>query len=263
MNLKIFLIVSLLAVSAIASGQTDQAPNLTDQQGRKQGRWITRYSNGNIRYEGTFKDNQPVGEFKRYYENSTLSSILVYRNNGNDADALLFYPNGYISAYGKYINRLKEGKWQFFSSSAEGYLINEEMYHKNLRNGISLKFYTDSTIAEKVNYINDRKEGEWLQYYASGKVFIKSNYTNGLLNGKFEVWFEDGKPEITGIYKNNFREGKWLIYSEDGTIKYELNYTAGVTKDRQMDIDAAMVIDNMEKNKGTIPDPEKSSEIRQ
>jgi len=262
MNIKIFTIVSLFAVSAIVYCQTGQAPNLTDQQGRKQGRWIAKYPNGNIRYEGVFKDNHPVGEFKRYYENNTINAILVYSNNGNDADATFYHPNGYISAQGKYVNRMKEGKWKFFSLSVEGYLLNDEEYSKNLRNGLSLKFYTDSTIAEKVSFVNDRKEGEYLQYYASGRIFIKTVYSHGLLNGKFEVLFENGKPEISGFYKNNFREGKWLIYNEDGTLKYELNYTAGVTKDRQMDIDASMIIDNMEKNKGTIPDPEKTGEIR-
>ncbi len=42
-----------------------------------------------------------------------------------------------FAAQGKYINQLKEGKWKFFSSSVEGYLINEEDYSKNLRNGLS------------------------------------------------------------------------------------------------------------------------------
>jgi len=75
------------------------------------------------------------------------------------------------------------------------------------------------------------------------------------------VWFENGIPEITGSYKNNLREGKWTIYNEDGTIRYELNYEGGITKDRQMDIDSSEIIDNLEKNKGKIADPEKTGEL--
>ena len=262
MNLKIFTIISLFAVSGTAYCQTDTVLNQTDQQGRKQGHWITKHPNGNIRYEGVFRDDNPVGEFKRYYDDKTINSILIYSNNGKAADATIFYPNGYISAQGKYVNRLKEGKWKFYSASVEGYLLNEEEYSKNLRNGLSLKFYTDSTIAEKINYVNNKREGEWLQYYASGKIFLKSNYSGGFLNGKFEVLFENGKPEISGYYKNNYREGKWLIYNEDGSLKYELNYANGMTKDRQMEIDASNIFDDLEKNKGKIPDPEKTGEIR-
>jgi len=262
MNLKTFTIVSFLAASAIANCQSDQTLNLTDQQGRKQGHWITKYPNGNVRYEGIFKDDHPVGEFRRYNENRSINSVLVYSPDGKTADASIFHPNGFKSAQGKYINQMKEGKWKFYSYSIEGYLINEEEYSKNLRNGLSHKFYTDSTLAEKVNYVNDKKEGEWLQYFASGRIFLKSNYSRGLLNGKVEVWIENGKPEISGYYKNNYREGKWLIYNEDGTLRYELNYTLGVTKDRQMDIDASNIIDDMEKNKGKVADPEKTGVIR-
>jgi len=262
MNLKILTTISIFAFSGIAYCQTETGLNQTDQQGRKQGHWITNYPNGNIRYEGVFRNNHPVGEFKRYYDDKSLNSILIYSTDGRTVNATIYYPNGYICAQGKYIDQLKEGKWKFYSSAIEGYLLNEEIYSKNLRNGLSLKFFTDSTIAEKANYVNDKREGEWLQYYASGKIFLKSNYSGGLLNGKFEVWFENGKHEISGCYKNNFREGKWLIYNEDGSLKYEVNYTNGMTKDRQMDIDASKIIDDLEKNKGKIPDPEKTGEIR-
>ena len=37
---------------------------------------------------------------------------------------------------------------------------------------------------------------------------------------------------------------------------------AGVTKDRQMDIDESDFLDSLEKNKGKIADPEKTGVIR-
>ena len=261
MNLKLFTIISIFAVSANIYSQTDTGINQTDQQGRKQGRWITRYPNGNIRYEGVFINDHPAGELKRYYDDQTINSVMIFSDDGKEARATIYLPDGSIAASGKYVNRLKEGKWKFFSSSVEGWLINEEEYSKGLRNGLSVKFYSDSTVAEKAFYKNDKKEGEWIQYYASGKMFLKSTFTGGLLNGNFEVWYENGFPEIRGSYKNNLREGKWIIYNEDGTTRYELNYTGGITKDRQMDIDSSEIIDNLEKNKGKIADPEKTGEL--
>ncbi|HBE42512.1 MAG TPA: hypothetical protein DDW27_15185 [Bacteroidales bacterium] len=262
MNLKIFTIISILAAATAVYCQTDTEINKTDPQGRKQGHWIARYPNGNILYEGFFKDNYPVGELKRYYNDQSINSVMIFSGDGKESDATIYYPDGSIAARGKYVNRMKEGKWKFYSSTIPGYLLNEEEYSKNLRHGLSVKFYTDSTIAEKITYKNDRKEGEWIQYYASGNMFLRSVYSGGYLNGKFEVWFENGIPEITGFYKNNLREGKWTIFNEDGTIKYVLNYTLGMTKDRKMDLDAEKIIDNLEKNKGKIPDPEKTGEFR-
>ena len=262
MDLKLFTITILFAISSVSNCQTDTSLNKTDRQGKKQGHWITKYPNGNILYEGFFRDDNPVGELRRYYEDQSINSVMVFSNNGKEAEATIYYPDGSLAATGKYLDRMKAGKWKFYSSTIPGYLINEEEYSGNLKNGLSIKYYTDSTIAEKITFRNDIKEGEWTQYYSSGKMFLRSNYTGGMLNGKFEVWYENGRPEITGTYKNNLREGKWIIYNEDGTKKYELNYTGGITKDRKMEIDAAEIIDNLEKNKGKIPDPQNTGVIK-
>jgi antitoxin component YwqK of YwqJK toxin-antitoxin module len=262
MNTKVLITASLLVISICASSQTEMKINITDQQGRKQGHWIKKYPGENVMYDGYFKDDHPVGEFRRYYENNHLKSVLVYSEDGRKADATIYYPNGNISSKGTYIDQMKEGKWQFFSAYTRDYKISEEYYSKNLRNGLSVNFYPDSTIAERHTYLNDQKHGEWIQYYPSGAVWLKSNYLNGKINGKFEVWYENGQIEFSGQYKNDSRDGLWVIYKNDGTIKYKLEYIGGVTKDRQMDIDESELIDSLERNKGKIADPEKTGVIR-
>lgn len=262
MNLKIIIIVSILTVSGNVAGQSATEINKTDQEGRKQGPWIKKSSTGLILYEGTFKDDHPVGEFKRYYDDQQLKSVLIYSSDGKEAIASIYHPGGYIASYGKYINQMKEGKWKFFSSSVDGYLIEEEEYSKNMRNGLSLKFYPDSTLAEKVNYINDLRDGEWIQNYTSGKLFLKSYYKGGLLNGKFEVWHQNGNLEYSGFYRNNLRDGKWQIFKEDGTLKYELNYSGGVAVENEMNKESEEFLDKLENTKGKIPDPEKTGTIR-
>jgi antitoxin component YwqK of YwqJK toxin-antitoxin module len=157
---------------------------------------------------------------------------------------------------------MKEGKWQFFSEITNGYLISEEYYSKNKRNGLSFKFYPDSTVAEKLTYLNDTKQGEWIQYYPSGKACLKSHYLNGRLNGKFEFWFDNGAIEFSGQYKNDSRDGQWVIFNKDGSIKYKLDYISGITKDRQMDIDESAFLESLENNKGKIADPEKTGVVK-
>ncbi|OFY65431.1 MAG: hypothetical protein A2V64_03665 [Bacteroidetes bacterium RBG_13_43_22] len=262
MNIKIFTIISFLAVSVVAACQTGTAINNTDGQGRKQGHWMKKYPHGVVQYEGEFSNDHPVGEFKRYYENGKLKSVLIYGSDGIEADATIFHPNGLVSSKGKYINQLKEGKWKFYSASDEGYLMNEEEYKGNKRNGPSVKYYPDGNIAEKLTYVNDKREGEWHQYHANGNRFIRSFFSDDKLNGRFEVWFEDGALEISGSYKNNHREGRWLFYNQDGNLMYKMDYVDGVTNDRQMDMDFSNYLDNLEKNAGKIADPEKTGEIR-
>ncbi len=203
MDFKIITTAALLAISVCTESQTETQFNFTDMHGMKQGHWIKKYSNDSVMYDGFFKDNHPVGEFRRYFEDESLSSVLVYSDDGRKASATFYHPNGMISSKGTYIDQLREGKWQFFSSFARGYLISEETYSKNFRNGLSLKFYPDSSIAEKIIYLNDTKQGEWLQYYPSGRLALKSNFLNGKIDGKFEMWYDNGKKEVSGQYKND------------------------------------------------------------
>lgn len=261
MYIKAFAIVSFLAISFCAESQTGTQVNITDQQGRKQGHWIKRYPNEAVMYDGYFKDDHPIGEFKRYYDTNSLKSVLVYSDDGKKATASIYHPNGKIASKGTYVDQNKEGKWQFFSAYT-GALISEEYYLKNLRNGLSLKFYPDSTVAERVTYKNDVKQGEWIQYYPNKMVCLKSNYLNGKVNGKFEVWFENGGIEISGQYKNDSRDGLWIIFGNDGAIKYKINYVDGVTSNRQIDIDESDFLDSLEKNLGKITDPEKTGVIK-
>jgi antitoxin component YwqK of YwqJK toxin-antitoxin module len=262
MNIKIIIIASFLIISVSAQSQTEPALNKTDQQGRKQGHWIKKYPDESVLYDGYFKDDHPVGEFKRYFENQSLKSILFYSEDGRKASATFYHPNGNISSKGSYIDQMKDGKWQFFSQFTNGYLISEEYYTRNLKNGPAVKFYPDSTIAEKLTYVNDIKQGAWIQYYPTGAVSLKSNYLNGKVNGKFEVWFEDGTIEYSGQYKDDSRDGLWIIYNNDGTIKYKLEYLAGMTKDRRIDIDESDFLDSLENNKGKIADPEKTGVVK-
>ena len=123
MNLKITLCILLLGLSSAVFCQTDKALNQTDPQGRKQGHWIKRAPNKTIIYDGYFKDDKPAGEFKRYYENDTLKSVLNFSNNGKEASAVLYHPNGYLASKGKYVNQMEEGKWKFYSEIIRDYLI--------------------------------------------------------------------------------------------------------------------------------------------
>ena len=261
MNLRIFSAVFFLLITVKMYPQTDQGLNRTDDKGFKQGHWIRKYSDNTVMYEGFFKDNQPVGEFKRYDAYGSLKSVLIYSNNGSVAEAKIYHPNGYLAATGKYIDRKKAGIWQFFSEFTEGYMVSEENYSDNMRNGNSVKLYPDGTVAEKLNFINDTAQGEWTKYYSDGSLSLRSNFSDGKINGKFEAWFDSGKLQFSGYYINDKRNGNWLIYDKDGSLKYKINYSNGVTNDRQMDIDSSDYLDSLELNKGRIPDPEKTGNI--
>jgi antitoxin component YwqK of YwqJK toxin-antitoxin module len=261
MNLKIISAFVFILISAHGMSQSGQAINQTDKDGRKQGHWIKKYPNGNTMYDGFFANDRPAGEFRRYYENSTLKSLLVFSKNGTEAKATLYYSNGMIASTGKYFNQLKEGKWRFFSSTMKGMLISEEEYSADKKNGLSVKYYPDSTVAERVNYKNGVRHGECLKYYPDGTITLKTSYQNGKLNGRFEAFFENGKYEFLGQYKDDLREGVWIIYRKDGSQRFRTEYTSGMPNNHEIDIYQSDYIDSLERNKVKIADPEKTGEI--
>jgi antitoxin component YwqK of YwqJK toxin-antitoxin module len=261
MNLKVLIIFAATLFPSLSMSQTEQNVNQTDKNGKKQGHWIKKYPEGNVLYDGYFRDDKPYGAFKRYYEDNTLKSDLAYSENGTVANASLYYPNGLLASRGRYIRQLKEGKWKFYSPSASGVIISEEEYLHDKKNGFSLKYYPDSTIAEKLTYKNDLKEGEWLKYYPDGSVNLRTNYRDNMLNGSFEAYFENGQPEMTGNYRDDLRDGAWTIYFKDGRIRFKIKYTLGIANNRDMEIYETNYVDSLEKNTVKIADPEKTGQI--
>jgi antitoxin component YwqK of YwqJK toxin-antitoxin module len=258
---KILKALLLLLIPLSVSAQSETTINRTDNTGKKQGHWIKRYPDNTVMYEGFFRDNHPEGEFKRYSADGSLRSVLVYSTNGREAEARIYHPNGFIASEGRYRDQKKEGVWKFYSEFVEGYLVSEETYSGNLRNGRSVKLYPDGTVAEKMDFVNDTAQGEWIKLFPDSTMCLKTSITDGKINGKFEAWYENGNLHFLGEYKNDKREGTWYIYDKNGQQKYRLEYVNGITNDKQMDIDTSDFLDSLEQNKGKVPDPEKTGNI--
>jgi len=261
MNLKSFLILLLILLPVNSWSQAGDTINRTDSNGMKQGHWIKKYPNGHVQYDGFFRDNHPVGAFKRFFETDTLHSVLIFSPDGNTADASIYHPNGLIASKGKFINQLKEGNWLFYSANIEGYLVCEEGYLNNLKNGPSIKYYPDKSVAEKLYYSKDVKTGEWVQYLPGGVLCLKATYINGQLQGKFEIFSSKGKPEYRGQYKDDLRDGTWYTYNSDGTVKSKITYINGKANNPELSIRETEYLDSLERNKGKISDPEKTGTI--
>jgi antitoxin component YwqK of YwqJK toxin-antitoxin module len=255
MRTSVFLLTLLLLTIETRSQNSDTL-NVTDTNGMKQGRWIKRYADSTIMYDGFFKNNKPIGEFRRYSEDGKLKSLMIHLDGTEEVKVTFYHPNEFIAAEGVYINQKKEGRWRLYSQKTNNYLICEEYYKNDIRNGLSLKYYKDGKIAESLLYIDDVKQGEWLQYYVTGNLCIRGNYVDGKLHGTFDVMFANGLPEYKGQYSNDVRDGIWKVFREDGSLEHEMVYKLGVLNDPELAQKETDFLDQLEKNKGKISDPE-------
>jgi len=102
---RILAFLVLLIFSGLAIGQTDGAKNQLDSKNRKQGYWCKYYPNGKKAYEGWFKDDKPVGEFKRYHQNGELKVIMVYSESPPYVITTFFNEDGKKIVSGFYKNK--------------------------------------------------------------------------------------------------------------------------------------------------------------
>ena len=85
-------------------------------------------------------------------------SVMIYDENGRDVYAYIYHTNGFLASEGNYRNQMKEGKWKFFSSTINGYMVTEEHYTENIRNGKSIKYFENGNIADITIYSFGIKE---------------------------------------------------------------------------------------------------------
>lgn len=256
------LLILIIALNSNLNAQ--ETINITDASGLKQGKWIKNFENGNILYEGTFKDNKPVGEFKRYYNTGKLISTLIYSYTSDTVTTIFYYSNGLVAAEGMYTGKSKTGIWKFYSEKKSGTMICIENYSSNLKQDEGIKYHLNGNKAEIQNYKDNIKEGRWCQYYTDEVLCVKSQYKNGKLIGKFETFFPDGKKEIIGYYNNDTRNGEWLFYNKDGSFKRKIVYRDGIADNNaELIKEETDYLDKLEKEGGKIKDPAKGGTIWQ
>ncbi|MDP3432994.1 MAG: hypothetical protein Q8T04_08535, partial [Bacteroidota bacterium] len=152
MRVLIVCIILLFAGSIVAQNSVNQI----DPQGRKQGFWTKKDADGKLSYQGTFKNDQPVGEMKRFHPNGKLKAVLNFIEGSELSDASLYDESGNLIAQGKYIGQMKTGEWSYFKDAK---IVSAESFLNGQKNGISKKYYTTGELMEESNWKDDKRHG--------------------------------------------------------------------------------------------------------
>lgn len=177
-----------------------QEYNRTDDKGRRQGPWVDFHANGQKRYEGQFKNDLCVGEFKYYDEQGRLQATNQFDKSGTRALNKQYASNGTLIATGYYLNQKKEGEWQYFSKDNGKLILVEEN-----RNG--------------------KVHGASKVYYDTGVLMTECHYENGLREGEAKTYYPSGALKEKGLFLHGEKSGIWTTYNEDGDVISTENYT--------------------------------------
>jgi len=232
---------------------TTQKVNQTDANGMKQGLWTKKYKNGVVAYKVYFKNNKPVGEYKRYHENGKLYALLNYREKSDTASAKLYDEEGVLIAKGTYLGKKKINKWTFFSKKL---IIRKETYTDGKKNGVSQTFYKNGNVSEEQHWKDDVENGVWRQYFENKKVKLEMRIDNGKRNSAYYKYYPSGKFEIKGRYINDLMEGTWEYFDIKGKVVKKIEYIKGKAQNQdELDKEEQEYFEKIEENKHRLLDP--------
>ncbi|MEI6139109.1 MAG: toxin-antitoxin system YwqK family antitoxin [Mariniphaga sp.] len=251
MKKLVFIIVAIMALNLASKSQI--SINQIDANGLKQGKWIGKYPSGSIRYEGSFVNDQPVGEMKRFHENGKMKALMFHFPNSDKVSAKLFDEDGMLYANGNYLKTAKDSTWTYFNNKK---IVGREEFIKGVKNGRSVTYYEDGQPATESSWVNGVQNGVSRSFFPSGSTKSEIMYKDGKRNGVSLVYFESGLPEIIGRYVNDDADGSWKFQDEKGELKYELKYKAGVLLNPEIvDRIQANEFKAFDRAKGVLKDP--------
>ena len=85
------------------------------KNGKKEGTWLTYYSNGNLYLNDKYKNGKLDGICENYWENGNLQMKIEYKNGKAEGFVIGYWENGDVWEKGHYKNDTKEGYWISFN----------------------------------------------------------------------------------------------------------------------------------------------------
>jgi antitoxin component YwqK of YwqJK toxin-antitoxin module len=249
------LILFTVLIPVAALSQNNDTINQSDANGLKQGYWEKRSPEGTLVYQGRFKNGNPVGEMRRYYETGELKAILFYKDNTPRVKTRFFYSDGEIAGEGSYLGNQKDSLWTQYSFYS-GAITSTEMYSKGLKNGMERKYYSNGQVSEEIGWSSDIKHGIWNQYFEDGTIKLRSTYSHGAVSGPYAFFWPNGNLYIKGQFVDNKRHGTWQFFTDEGKLKSEIVYHYGEAENEDEIVKKDQEFFKMiEENIGKFEDP--------
>lgn len=213
-----------------AQNETDTL-NQLDNQGKKHGYW-EKSDGDTIKYIGSFDHGIPIGEFIYYYSSQNIKAKTYYSENGNIAQATMFFATGTKMAEGKFVNKKREGMWTNYDGHDN--IIAEVNYKNGLKSGLCTYYYSEGGKLEEIIFENGLENGLYIQYFLNQTIKMKGFYDQGKFNGTFAFYHPNSQVYNTGEYLQNLRHGDWIMYDEQGKPIVKVTYKYGKVSEREV-----------------------------
>lgn len=207
------------------------------------GRYLSYFSNGNLKLQGEVINNKKCGIWTSYYQNGVIRSEIEYRDGWRHGAAKVYSTNGIVltecvynrgKLNGELIVRnemnkvIKTGTFVMGKGSVEifqnnyscsgkeffGYAESEWNFkYKNRIIGTgtfsggykngTFNYYSEKGLPLISNYFQYDELKSIKDYYPNGKPKISADLTNGMIDGSKKLYDENGVLQVASYYRNN------------------------------------------------------------
>lgn len=167
------------------------------------------HPSGGVWKEGSYQENNRVGQWKWYAESGTLVKQAIYNQAGKPNGTWIYYHDDGAK---RRMENFKDGK-------REG----ETEYYSNDGN----------QLLEKFSFKNDQLDGEVIRWFplkedqAEPQKRNESHYSSGKRNGVATEWYEDGQMRSQVEFKNGDRHGHTRRWDTEGNLELDLLFENG------------------------------------
>ena len=85
------------------------------KKGRKEGKWVSYFENGQLFYKGDLKNGMKEGKWVFYFTNGQLARKGEYKNGVEEGMWVFYQSNGQVLHKGNFKNGWEEGTWVYFN----------------------------------------------------------------------------------------------------------------------------------------------------
>lgn len=195
---------------------------IVDEQGRRQGPWKEYYPTGELKSEGSYKDNIKIQKWVYYYIDGDVEQTGNYLRGMPDGLWSWYYPNEQLWREEEYVSGREDGASIEYSDS--GAVIAKGTYIDGFKDG---EWYFEiNDHREEGKYFEGERTGEWKHYYLDNdQLSFEGSYENGLASGMHVYYYPSGQIKMRGPYSIGVRDGVWEYFTEGGvriiTIEYD------------------------------------------
>ncbi|MFT5130524.1 MAG: antitoxin component YwqK of YwqJK toxin-antitoxin module [Rhodothermales bacterium] len=148
---------------------------LTYRHGRKDGKGMSWYANGQTKESGYYKANEKHAEWQEWSDTGTLTREITFEDGKRHGPYRHYWPDGKVRYEGNY-------------STGD-------------RHGIFTRWFQNNSKESVVTFKNNEEAGVAKYYYDIGKQRAEYIYRNGLFEGEGRTWSAKGNLLAVGLYR--------------------------------------------------------------